>query len=450
MLRIEDTDRARSTPEAVRAILDSLRWLGLDWDEGPEVGGPRGPYFQTERLALYAEHAERLIKSGHAYRCYATKEEIGAAREAYEASGKKGFRFHSPWRERDDGDPSEPHVVRFRAPNRGKTRWDDLIKGTIEVRHDTLSDFILIRSDKTPLYNFGCVVDDVSMGINLVARGDDHMINTTPQLLLYEALGAEPPQFAHMPMILDPRGQKLSKRNSAKLAGTKEYVPIGVLEYRDAGYVPDGVINYLARLGWSHGDQELFAREELIEKFDWSQVGATAARFDRKKFEHVQGHHLRLLPDAVLVQRVAPFLEARGLDVNPQAYAAAVPHVKLRATTLGELADGLDYFVRDSVTYEEKAARKFLTTERSKTLSDLVEVVGAVEPFVAPSLENVVNRWLDAEGLTMKQVAQPARVALSGRSRSPGLFDVMELLGRERTLDRLRRGSEFAARQQNN
>src|SRR5690606_12751651 len=250
VLRIEDTDRERSTPGSVRAIFDARRGLGLDWDEGPHVGGANGPYFQTERLALYREYADRLVESGHAYRCYATKEELAAARAEHEArTGKKGFKYPGWWRDKGPSDWPEgkDYVYRIKIPEGGTTGWDDLVKGRIDIAHDELQDEVLMRRDGVPLYNFGCVVDDLTMGITLVARGDDHMINTPVQILLYRALGAKVPEFAHLPMILDERGKKMSKRQGA---GSVE-------AYRERGFVPDGVINYLARLGWSHGDQEL-------------------------------------------------------------------------------------------------------------------------------------------------------------------------------------------------
>jgi glutamyl-tRNA synthetase len=439
ILRIEDTDRERSTDESIQIVLDSMRWLGLDWDEGPEVGGDHGPYVQSERLHIYAQLAERLIESGHAYRCYATKEEIAEAREAHRKSGTKdGFRFESPWRDRTDPpeDPNARHVIRFRAPHEGSTSWNDAVKGKIEILHSTLQDFILLRPDGMPLYNFGCVVDDLTMGVTLVARGDDHMINTAPQILLYQALGAPVPEFAHMPMVLAPNGEKLSKRHAA----------VGVLEYRDMGYLPDGVINYLARLGWSHGDQEIFTRQELIEKFSWERVGSTAGRYDAKKFLHVQAEHLRMLPDEELARSAVPFLAEVGIEVTPDdpTLLAALPYVKPRASTLVELAEAVDYFFRD-VVFEEKGKRKFLVPENAENLRRLADIVDLVEPFSAEPLETRVKGWMEENALPMKKVAQPARVAMTGRTRSPGLFEVMEVLGKEATVARLRAAAEIAA-----
>ena len=439
ILRIEDTDRERSTEESIQIVLQSMRWLGLDWDEGPEVGGAHGPYVQSERLDIYARFAEKLLETGHAYRCYATKEEIAAAREAHRKTGTKdGFRFESPWRDRTDPpeDPGTRHVIRFRAPHTGTTRWDDLVKGEIEIQHSTLQDFILLRPDGMPLYNFGCVVDDLTMGVTLVARGDDHVINTTPQILLYQALAAPVPSFAHMPMVLAPNGEKLSKRHAA----------VGVLEYRDMGYLPDGVINYLARLGWSYGDQEIFTRDELIEKFGWDRVGSTAGRYDAKKFLHVQAEHLRMLPDAELARRTVPFLSRIGVEVEADdpALLKAIPYVKPRASTLVEMAEALDYFFRD-VVFEEKGKRKFLVAANAENLRRLADVAEAVEPFDAESLERAIKTWMEANELPMKQVAQPARVAMTGRTRSPGLFEVMEVLGKENAVSRLRRGADIAS-----
>jgi glutamyl-tRNA synthetase len=439
ILRIEDTDRERSTAQSIQIVLESMRWLGLHWDEGPEIGGDHGPYVQSERTHIYAEFAEKLIQSRHAYRCYATKGEIAAAREVHQRSGAKdGFRFESPWRDRTDApaDPNAPHVIRFRSPREGTVRWVDLVKGDIEILNSTQQDFVLLRPDGMPLYNFGCVVDDLTMGVTLVARGDDHVINTAPQILLYEALGAPTPRFAHMPMVLAPNGEKLSKRHAA----------VGVLEYRDMGYLPDAVLNYLARLGWSYGDQEIFTRQELIDKFSWDHVGSTAARYDAKKFLHVQAEHLRMSPDEEIARRTVPFLAKMGLEVadDDPVLLKAMPYVKPRSHTLVDVADAVDYFLRD-VRFEEQARLKFLVPDNAESLQRLADVVETVEPFSKEALEGAVNAWLEKNQLLMKKVAQPARVAMTGRTKSPGLFEVMEVLGKRRTLERLRAGAEIAA-----
>ena len=434
ILRVEDTDQDRSTEESTRVIVDSMRWLGLDWDEGPEVGGPHGPYFQSERLALYREAAEKLIASGDAYRCYATKEEIEAAREEFAArtGRREGFSFESPYRDgKQPADPSARHVIRFRAPREGSTAWEDRVKGRIEIQHSTLQDFVLVRPDGMPLYNLGCVVDDLHMGVTLVARGDDHMINTAPQILIYEALGAKCPEFAHVPMVLAPNGQKLSKRHAA----------VGVLDYRDLGYVPDAVLNYLVRLGWSHGDQEIFTRAELVEKFSWERVGAQSSRYDAQKFAYVQAEHHRMLSSEELAAGAVPFLGALGVEVTPDEprLLRAMPSLKPRAVTFRDLAEGALYLLVDEPEMDEAAASKFLTPEAAPHLRFLRDAVKDVEPFTDAALSPRVSEAMEASGLKMKQLAQPARVALTGRTKSPGLFEVMEALGREATLARLER-----------
>ncbi len=427
VLRIEDTDRERSTDASVKVIFDSLKWLGLTWDEGPEVGGPNGPYFQTERTAVYAEFVDKLIARGHAYRCYCTKEELDAKRAALPPGSF--FRYPGTCRHRTDH-PDRPHVVRLKAPASGHTGWLDLVKGRIDVPNESQQDVVLVRADGIPLYNFGAAVDDITMGITLVARGDDHVVNTPVQLLIYEGLGYTPPKLAHLPMINGPDGKKLSKRHAAVSAG----------EYRDMGYLPDAVLNYLARLGWSHGDQEIFSRSELIEKFDWASVGRTPAQYDAKKFAFVLGAHLRGLDDAALAADARPFLSAElrdAADADGSRYVAAVGTVKTRATTLAEVGDMIDFYFRDTPSEDEKAVAKFLVPASAPHLQALRQVVEGVTPFTRQPLEAAIDAWLAETGLQMKNVAQPARVAMTGRSQSPGLFEVMEVLGRERTLARL-------------
>ena len=431
ILRIEDTDRERSTDESVRAIFESMRWLGLDWDEGPDVGGPNGPYFQMERLAIYQDYVKRLIAARAAYRCYCTKEILDKARAEHKArtGSEQGFRYPGTCRDVPD-DPSRTHVVRLRIPSEGVTGWDDLIKGRIEMQNNTMQDAVLMRNDGVPLYNLGAAVDDITMGITLCVRGDDHVINTPQQILIYQGLGVALPQFAHLSMILAPSGEKLSKRHAA----------VSVTDYRDQGYLPDAVLNYLARLGWSHGDQELFTRQELIEKFNWEHVGQTGARFDVKKLQSVQAHHLRQLSAAELAAHVQPFLKKRGHDVavdDPKLIAAA-PLIAPRATTFVDAADALDYFFRQPPEFDAKAKAKFLTGEHVKRCHELASVIENVQPWAAAPLEQAVKTWLEGAGIELKEVAQPARVALTGRTASPGLFDVLEVLGRDWSLARLR------------
>src|SRR5512137_786072 len=307
ILRIEDTDRERSTEQSIEAIFDGMRWLGLDWDEGPGVGGPNGPYFQTQRVEIYRAHAARLVAQGKAYACYCTKEELAANRAAAEAEKRQnrypGTCRHKPY------DPSRPHVIRFIVPESGATSWDDLVKGTISTPHDTLQDEVILRYDGIPLYNFGAVVDDVTMGINLVARGDDHVNNTARQILLYQALGYPVPAFAHLPMILGADGKRLSKRHGAT----------AVTDYRDMGLLPGALVNYLARLGWSHGDQEIFTLDELVKAFDWKQVGATAGVFNPDKLLWVNHQWLRAMDDDALARGVLPYFARAGLPAADDA-----------------------------------------------------------------------------------------------------------------------------------
>ncbi|QQR90677.1 MAG: glutamate--tRNA ligase [Myxococcales bacterium] len=435
ILRIEDTDQERSTEQSVQCILDSMRWLGLDWDEGPEVGGEHGPYFQTQRLDIYATYAERLIAQGKAYRCYCTKEDLAAAREAHAKSGTRAaFKYPGTCRDIKD-DASKKHVVRFIAPTTGSTGWVDLVKGRIDVPNDTQQDFVILRPGGIPLYNFGCVVDDAEMKITLVTRGDDHVINTPMQIMMYEAMGLKPPAFAHLPMILAPNGEKLSKRHAA----------VAALDYRDSGYLADGVLNYLARLGWSHGDQEIFTRDELIEKFNWEHVGSTAGRYDAKKFLYVQASHLRMLDDAQLANEVLPFLSKRGVT-NPDmtVLKQAVATAKSRASTLIELAEMIDFYLLDTPVFDEKAKNKFLGAASIEALSALKDELSGLCDFSEQALEDHVKAWLEPKGYALKDIAQPARVALTGRTKSPGLFEMMAVLGKDKTMRRIEEGVMIA------
>ena len=438
VLRIEDTDQARSTPESRQVILDSLSWLGLDWDEGPDVGGAFGPYTQMERLPIYGEHATRLVEQGKAYRCYCTKEELDRAREELKAKDPKAqFKYPGTCRDRKD-QPDLPFVIRYRADTSGEVTYVDKVFGEVRTPNKELQDFVLLRSDGIPLYNFGAVVDDMTMGISLVARGRDHMINTPPQILLYQAFDAKVPDFAHLPMMLNQKGAKLSKRDGA----------VGVFEYRDQGYTPMGVMNYLVRFGWSFGDQEIFSRDSLIQAFSWEGCSRADGKFDPKKFVAIQQEQLKtpeLTPDAQYTEGMMPFLVARGLSPDPAIVSAALPLLRDRAQTLAEAATMLDYVFRDPPELDEKAATKFLVADASPRLRALREAFASSPTWEAAPLEEKMQAFLTEHGLTIKDVAQAARVALTGRSASPGLFDVMVLLGRDRSLARLDAAADRAA-----
>ena len=438
VLRIEDTDQERSTEESRNVILDAMRWLELDWNEGPEVGGPNGPYFQMQRLPLYREFADRLISRKLAYRCFCTKEELDEKRTALKAQDPKAqFRYPGTCRDRQD-QPDKPFVIRFRTPETGSVTYDDLVFGTITTPNTAQQDFVLVRSDGVPLYNFGAVVDDVSMGITLVARGREHMVNTPPQIMICQALGYEPPRFAHLPLMLAPNGEKLSKRHAA----------VSVGEYQAMGYSPMGVLNYLVRFGWSFGDEEIFSREDLIRKFDFANVGKADGKFDPKKFADVAFEHLKR-PDLTSVPRyqemVRPFLAEIGIADPPEPkLAKAIPAIRERARSLKEAADALSYFFKSPV-FDEKAKKKFLTPESATRLGELRSLLAPLDAWDEASLETAITGWLAAKNLAIKDVAQPARVSLTGRTVSPGLYEVLAVLGKEESLARIDQGIRFAS-----
>lgn len=438
VLRIEDTDQARSTDESRQIIFDSLKWLGLDWDEGPGMGGDYGPYLQMERLDLYKKYANQLIAEGKAFRCWCTKEELAEQREALKKKDPKAqFKYPGTCRNRTDKSESEPHVVRFKAPTEGSVTYVDKVFGEIVTPNVENQDFVLLRNDGIPLYNFGAVVDDVSMGITLVARGRDHMINTPPQILIYEALGAKVPEFAHLPMMLAPNGEKLSKRHGA----------VSVTEYRDKGYSPVAVLNYLARFGWSFGDQEVFSMKQLIEAFSWDNVGRGDGKFDEKKFISIDHEHLKspeLTPDDEYADRTLPFLQAAGLSPSRDDVKRALYTIRERARTFVEAADMLDYYFRPEPKLDEKAKAKFLVKENAPRLRGLHDALAKVADWTEASTEAAMNAFLAEQGLQIKDVAQPARVALTGRTASPGLFQVLFVLGRDVSLKRLSRAAQLA------
>ncbi|MBK6692328.1 MAG: glutamate--tRNA ligase [Myxococcales bacterium] len=440
VLRIEDTDQERSTPESKQIILDSMSWLGLDWDEGPGVGGNFGPYEQMARLAIYKEWSERLIAAGKAYRCTCTKEDLESQREALKQKDPKA-KFTYPGTCRDKRlEPAGPYVVRFKTPRDGNVTYVDKVFGEVTTPNSAQQDFVLLRSDGVPLYNFGAVVDDITMEISLVARGRDHMVNTPPQIMLYEAFGAPPPDFAHLPMMLAPSGEKLSKRHGA----------VSVTEYRDQGYHPNAVLNYLVRFGWSHGDQEVFSKDELIAAFNWEACGRGDGKFDTKKFLAIEHEHIKapqLCSDDDYVTRLLPMMTKRGLSgLDPVAIKRALPAIRERATTFIEAAHALDYFFRAEPEMDPKAVDKFLTAAAAPQLEALAALLRTVDDFSEAELEARVHAWLADKGLEIKVVAQPARVALSGRSATPGLYQVMHLLGKETTIARLEQGARLALR----
>jgi glutamyl-tRNA synthetase len=431
VLRIEDTDRERSTAENEQIILRDMRWLGLDWQEGPDIGGNHGPYRQMERLDIYRELVEKLVAADAAYRCYATKEELDQARAELKARDPKAqFRYPGWWRDRKDWPENKPYVYRLKTPQTGETSYRDLVFGEQTVANATIQDVVLMRSDGVPLYNLGCVVDDITMGITLVARGRDHMINTPIQLLIYQGLGCEAPQFAHLPMMLSKSGEKLAKRHGA----------VSVGEFRDQGIPPAGLLNYLVRFGWSFGDEEVFSMADLAQKFDWERCTRSDGRFDPDKLTAIAFEHLKrpdLMTDAEYIAMLDPWLDKLYGNVDDDKLSAVLQQIRPRAKTFREAAESLDWLFAKSLSFDEKAKQKFLAGDKSAPLKPLRELLAGIEPFVAGGLEQTVKEWAEREGLKLGAVAQPARVALTGRTVSPGIFEVMELLGKETTLARL-------------
>jgi glutamyl-tRNA synthetase len=425
VLRIEDTDRERSTREAEAAIFDALRWLGLDWDEGPEVGGPHAPYFQMERLDVYEAHAERLVREGKAYACTCTREELEAGRRQAEAE-KRQYRYPGTCRDKPF-DRSKPHVIRFRVPEHGATGWDDLVKGQISTPHETLQDEVILRSDRVPLYNFGAVVDDVTMGITLVARGDDHVNNTARQILMYRALGHPAPTFAHLPMILGADKTRLSKRHGAT----------SVTAYREMGYLPEAVVNYLVRLGWGHGDQEIFTREELIRLFAFEDVGQTAGVFNPDKMAWVNHEWLKRRSPEALATEALPHFRAAGLPAEDDAKLRHVCAVaRERARTFGEYVQQFRYFYAP-VEMDPKAKAKFLGSGSRPILEEIRAGIATLPSLDTAPLEKLFHDAAERRALGLGKIAQPVRVALTGGTASPGMYDVIQILGKDETLRRL-------------
>ena len=428
ILRIEDTDRSRSTDENIEFIVDALRWLGLDWDEGPPASG----YRQTERFDLYRAAAARLVQAGRAYHCDCPPEQLDAERKAAEAR-KETFRYSGRCRDRG----LTAGALRLRIPDTGATVVHDLIHGPVVFEHQQLDDWILARTDGTPTYNFCVVVDDVEMRISHVIRGNDHLSNTPKQVLCYEALGYPVPAFAHVSMILGADRSRLSKRHGAT----------SVQAYREQGILPEALVNYLARLGWSHGDQEIFTRAELVERFDIKDVSSSGAVFDQTKLEWLSQEYIKASPGTRLAELVRPLLAEAGLPAPADArLAAMLETLRERAKTLREMVEvGRFYFERPT-GYDDKARAKLFTADGARRLRLVSERLAAVEPFTAPALEGLYRETVAALGLKLVDLAQLTRLSVTGRTASPPLFDVLALLGREEVLARLRAAVEAMPR----
>lgn len=430
ILRIEDTDRERSTPEAIRAILEALEWLDLDYDEGP--------FYQTERYPLYSQKVQALLDAGKAYPCTCTPEELNAKRQAALKAKRKPM-YDGTCRPSNPREPrkptTQPSVVRFLSPSEGSTVVRDLIKGEVVFDNRELDDLIIARSDGTPTYNFCVVVDDIDMGITHIIRGDDHLSNTPRQIQLYEAFGHPQPQFAHVPLILGTDKARLSKRHGAT----------SVTAYREMGYFPEAVVNYLVRLGWSYGDQEIFSRAELIEKFTLENVGKSAGVFNPEKFLWVNSHYLRSKPFSELANAIAPFIEAKGYRVpeDKKWLERMIATLRERTKTLSELVESAHYYFTDEILLDEKAAQKYLTPEKAAPMQTLIDQLAALDEFTEPNIQQAFARALQEHNLQMAHLAQPVRVALTGGTVSPGIHDVIAVLGKKRTLHRLQNALNY-------
>ncbi len=429
LLRIEDTDRQRSTEPAIAAILDGLTWLGITWD-GETV-------YQFSRAARHREIAETLLAQGKAYRCYATAEELAQMRERARAEGRSKL-YDGSWRDRDaaQAPPGIKPTIRLRAPLTGETVIEDQVQGRVVWQNENLDDLVLLRGDGTPTYMLAVVVDDHDMGVSHVIRGDDHLINAARQKQIYDALDWELPGMSHIPLIHGPDGSKLSKRHGA----------LGVDAYRAMGYLPEALRNYLVRLGWSHGDQEIFSTQEMIDAFDLPAIGRSAARFDFAKLENLNGHYLRHADDRSLVGMLEDLLRylphgaeiaARLDDTIRAQLLQAMPGLKERAKTLVELLDGAGFIIAERPLPIDPKGLVVLTTESRALIGELRKALEPVDPWTAATTEAATRAFADAGGFKLGAVAQPLRVALTGRTTSPGIFDVLAVLGRQECLSRL-------------
>ena len=428
VLRIEDTDRERSTEESIGEIIAGMTWLGLDWDEGP--------FRQSDRLGVYKSLAEKLIESGDAYRCYVSAEELEAKRKEAQERGEV-FRYRREWADKNAA-PGKPYAVRLRTPDEGTVEVTDLLRGVVSFDAADIDDFVILKTDGFPTYNFAVVADDSEMNITHVIRGDDHLTNTPRQALIYKALSLDMPKMAHVSMILGPDGKRLSKRHG----------DTSVIAYKDEGYLPDALVNYLTRLGWSFGDQEIFTREELVEKFTLDNVGKSAAVFNMEKLDWLNGWYIRNRPAGEVAALVLPMLKEKGIDAELDTkLEMIVKELGQRAKTLLDIVNSIGYFYAEEITFDEKAAAKFLTPETGEVLKDLSDRIASGE-FTSDGLHADFEKIMEERGIKMGAIAQPVRVALTGGTVSPGIFEVMEILGKEEVLKRLGRAVDHISEKQ--
>jgi len=423
ILRIEDTDRSRSTDEYIEAIIEGMKWLNLDWDEGP--------FRQTDRFDVYRKYIDGLVKEGKAYYCYCSPEELEQRRQEALAQGKTP-KYDGRCRNLKEPILGRTPAIRFKMPQEGETVVNDLIKGTVTFDNSQLDDLIIMRSDGTPTYNFVVVVDDVDMKITHVIRGDDHLNNTPKQLHIYKALGYQIPEFGHLPMILGSDKARLSKRHGAT----------SVMAYKEMGYLPGALVNYLVRLGWSYGDQEIFTREELIKHFSFESVGKSSAVFNPEKLIWLNSQYVMNSDPVRLAELVIPFLEKEkiiheGQTLDTQWLSKAIMTLRERAKTLVELAASLRYYIAEDVEYNEKAKAKFLNDKSLPLLIELKERITPLADFSVPEIEGIFREITERHGIKLGNLAQPVRVAVTGGTESPGIFEVLEVMGKEKTMRRL-------------
>jgi glutamyl-tRNA synthetase len=424
ILRFEDTDKERSRPEYVDSIISALKWLGLEWDEGP--------YFQSERIEIYQSYAKKLFEEGKAYYCECSKEVLEKKKKEMLEKGLKP-RYDGTCRDKNLG-PGEGRALRIKVPEIKEIVFEDLLRGKIVFPVEEVDDFIIMRSDGTPTYHFAVVIDDITMGITHVIRGDDHISNTPKQIIIYNALGANPPEFAHIPMVLGSDGARLSKRHGAK----------SILEYREAGFLPKALINYLARLGWGYGDQEYFTVEELIEKFDLQSVNLSPARFDQDKLLAINAYWIKNSDNKYLLEHLKYFLKSYDLDKFSKEYLlSAIETVKTRSKTLVEMAEMIEFYLVEEVSYDLNGAKKFLVSEIKPLLQKIVEDLKEIPLEEEKKLEEYFREISEKAGIKLKNIAQAVRIALTGKTVSPSLFEIMKVLGKERIEKRLKRALKF-------
>ena len=421
ILRIEDTDQERSTPESVQAILDGLAWLGIDWDEGP--------IFQTQRLASYRQYAEKLVAEGKAFRCYCSKELIEERRALFE-SQKRTYKYEGTCRELKEPKKDQPYVIRFKMPSEeGSIGFTDKVLGPISKDYSDLDDWVMLRADGLPLYNFGAVIDDHEMAISLVSRGQEHVNSTFPQLMVYRALGWQPPEFAHLPLILGPDREKLSKR---------KHPEADVMLHRKNGILPEALLNFIVRLGWAHGNDEVISREQMLQWFDFDQVGSTSGVWNPDKLLWLNQQYFKTLPPSTVAERLVPFLEEKGFQVRGDPRVEKVVLVlRERAKTLREMADTAAYFFSNGVTLDEKAAAKHLTPEAKRLLEPARRALSELPGWSAAHIDEALKAIAAKLEVGLGKVAQPIRVAVTGGTVSPGIGETLEIIGRDESLRRL-------------